>query len=261
MNLAGALARLEGVRRCAGGYVARCPAHSDREASLSVHEGKGGKVLLKCFAGCSFEAIRAALEGWPPPRSLGLPASNPRLALDDTKRTEISRRIWRESKPAAGTLVEIYLRSRGIVMPVPPTLSFHCALKHPTGAYLPAMVAAVERVRTGTQIVAVHRTWLRPDGLGKADVKPPKAALGPIAGGEVRLAPAGETLALAEGIETALSIQQATGLPTWATCGTSNLCRIELPDCVREVVVCADPDPAGGESRARSGRALPAGRT
>ena len=55
------LDRLEGVRKAGNGYKARCPAHDDRNPSLSVAEGDGGKVLVTCFAGCTFEAIRDAL--------------------------------------------------------------------------------------------------------------------------------------------------------------------------------------------------------
>ena len=43
------------------GWVALCPAHPDRQPSLSVDESKDGKVLLKCFAGCSCQAIVAAV--------------------------------------------------------------------------------------------------------------------------------------------------------------------------------------------------------
>ena len=41
---------------------ARCPAHDDRSPSLSLKVGDGGKLLLKCFAGCEYSAIKAALE-------------------------------------------------------------------------------------------------------------------------------------------------------------------------------------------------------
>lgn len=54
------LGRLEGVRRSSGGWMARCPAHEDRNPSLSVHE-VNGTILLKCFAGCAFDEIVAAL--------------------------------------------------------------------------------------------------------------------------------------------------------------------------------------------------------
>jgi len=47
------LSRLEKVRKAGAGYTARCPAHQDRTASLSVGVGADGKVLVKCFAGCS----------------------------------------------------------------------------------------------------------------------------------------------------------------------------------------------------------------
>lgn len=55
------LARLEGVRRSGAGYTARCPAHDDRSPSLSMCEGGDGRVLLRCFAGCSAREIVTAL--------------------------------------------------------------------------------------------------------------------------------------------------------------------------------------------------------
>ena len=43
------------------GWIAKCPAHEDRQPSLSIDEGADGKVLLKCFAGCTTENIVAAI--------------------------------------------------------------------------------------------------------------------------------------------------------------------------------------------------------
>ena len=57
------LDRLQGVRKAGNGWKALCPAHDDKNPSLSVTEGAGDKVLVTCFAGCTFEAIRDAL--WP----------------------------------------------------------------------------------------------------------------------------------------------------------------------------------------------------
>jgi len=54
------LARLKGVRRSGKGCTAQCPAHEDRQNSLSVHH-RDGKWLLKCHAGCTWEAIIAAI--------------------------------------------------------------------------------------------------------------------------------------------------------------------------------------------------------
>jgi uncharacterized protein DUF3631 len=54
------LRRFSGVRRSGDSWSARCPAHDDRKASLSIKEDDG-KILLHCHAGCSFEAVcRAA---------------------------------------------------------------------------------------------------------------------------------------------------------------------------------------------------------
>jgi hypothetical protein len=55
------LPRLHGVRKAGDGWVARCPAHDDRRQSLSVGIGEGDRALLKCHAGCSLDAVLAAL--------------------------------------------------------------------------------------------------------------------------------------------------------------------------------------------------------
>lgn len=56
------LARLDAVRETGPGkWTARCPAHEDRSPSLSISEAEDGKVLLHCFAGCSFDDIVTAM--------------------------------------------------------------------------------------------------------------------------------------------------------------------------------------------------------
>jgi putative DNA primase/helicase len=54
------LARALEAKRRAGYWSARCPAHDDRTASLSISESENGRVLLKCHAGCEFDAILKA---------------------------------------------------------------------------------------------------------------------------------------------------------------------------------------------------------
>ena len=55
------LDRLDGVRQSGARWTARCPAHDDRRASLSVGRGDDGRWLLKCHAGCTFPSIVGAL--------------------------------------------------------------------------------------------------------------------------------------------------------------------------------------------------------
>jgi len=54
------ISRLRGVRKTGAGWQARCPAHEDENPSLSVSE-RGGKILLRCHAGCETAAIVDAL--------------------------------------------------------------------------------------------------------------------------------------------------------------------------------------------------------
>jgi hypothetical protein len=160
---------------------------------------------------------------------------------------ELVARIWRQTAPLAGTLAARYLAGRSLVGPFPPALRFHPRLWHtPSAQFLPALVASVTRWPS-LELVAIHRTYLGPDRPAKADVVPVRLALGPVRSGAVCLGPATERLALAEGIETALSVQQAASMPTWATLGASFLPSVVLPPLplARELTICADPDPAG----------------
>jgi putative DNA primase/helicase len=55
------LSRLRDPKRTSTGWSARCPAHDDHKASLSVSETNDGIVLLKCHAGCDTDQIVEAL--------------------------------------------------------------------------------------------------------------------------------------------------------------------------------------------------------
>lgn len=55
------LAKLPSAKRTGGGRSAKCPAHNDSDPSLSISEGHDGRALVKRHAGCTVEAITAAL--------------------------------------------------------------------------------------------------------------------------------------------------------------------------------------------------------
>lgn len=61
MNVNEILHRLQGVKGGSGQWSARCPAHDDRQNSLSVAVGDDGRILLRCHAGCGVETIAGAL--------------------------------------------------------------------------------------------------------------------------------------------------------------------------------------------------------
>lgn len=55
------LSHLEGVRKTGTDrYTARCPAHNDRRASLSIRGLDDGRVLVHCFAGCAVDDVTRA---------------------------------------------------------------------------------------------------------------------------------------------------------------------------------------------------------
>ncbi len=55
------LQKLDSVREASNGWTARCPSHDDEHNSLSIRAGDDGRILLKCFAGCSNEEIVEAV--------------------------------------------------------------------------------------------------------------------------------------------------------------------------------------------------------
>jgi integrase len=158
---------------------------------------------------------------------------------EERKRVECARRDWwRPSIHAAGTLAQVYLESREIKVPIPPSLRYLPNGKHSgTGLSFPCLVAAITGL--DRRVTGVHRTYLRADGRGKAGVSLPKQALGIIGTGSVHLAPVKTEIGLAEGIETALSAMQLFKVPTWAACG-SWLERVAIPETVSRVIIFAD---------------------
>jgi putative DNA primase/helicase len=253
-----AIAKALGGRKACAAWMARCPAHQDRDPSLSIADGDNGKVLVRCHAGCEQHRVIAALRvrglwgdaGRRGGNTTGSPSgtSSSPGRINET-RTQAALRLWGATAAAPGTLVETYLTARNIVIPIPHALRFHSAIKHPGGQRWPAMVALVMQGTDGAPM-AVHRTFLAPDGRTKAPVEPAKMMLGPCRGGAVRLGPAGDRLMIAEGIETALSAMQATTQAAWAALSTSGLRTLDLPSAVHEVIVLADGDESG-EAAAR----------
>jgi putative DNA primase/helicase len=245
-------------RKVGSGWMARCPGHDDREPSLSIKQTDNGKILVRCHAGCDQESVIAALRSrglWPengyhPSKcSPSREATTRQPHRDEAKRTEVALSIWKASRPAEDTPVKTYLAARGLHLSLPPTIRFHAGLKHPSGGIWPTMLALVTRSFDDLPL-AIHRTFLAPDGAAKAPVNPNKMMLGPCRGGGVRLAPAGDVLMVGEGVESCLAAMQATGHPAWAGLSTSGLRALDLPKDVRDVIVLADGDDAG-EAAAR----------
>lgn len=233
-----------GLRRAGRDWRGTCPACGYADAfTLSVRDGR---ELAWCASCGDQAAVFAAL------RSAGLERRNnpvapcplPPQARASNARQGLAERLWREAGPVKATLAESYLERRGLsCLAQSGALRFLSSCPHPTGARLPAMVAAA--VDSCGNLVAVHRTYIGDTG-GKADIEPAKATLGPVMGGAIRLHGTAREIVIGEGIESSTSAGVLLGLPAWAAINAGNLARgVVLPDAVRSVVIAADNDRPG----------------
>ena len=229
------------------------PERRKGQNALTLADGNGGRLLAHCKeGGCAFLDILAAAGlrsgDYTPPDPAMLAQREAERRAEAVKRAKQAKRLWLEAQPIAGTVAEAYLRGRGITCELPRTLRFHPDCWHgPTARRYPAMVAAVQ----GAGLPAVHRTYLRPDGLGKADIEPAKAMLGGVQGGAVRLTGGPSRLVVVEGIESGLSL--LCGLldgpaTVWAALSTSGLRGLHLPPQPSRLTIACDGDTAGREA-------------
>jgi hypothetical protein len=244
------------------GWRCRCPVHGG--TGFTIHTGKNGKILWKCWAGCdgreiARELYRLNLLPGDDPKDQTVDRPQPRAPEprddDDAAyvaiRLDLARWLWRRRLPLGRTLAARYLvEARGLTGPFSATLGFLGAYRdHP-----PALIAAyglpiepepgvlelpIEAVQ-GVQLIS-----LTPDArkLGKAKT------IGRCPGVPIVLAPMGDNLglAIAEGVEDALSIAEATGLGAWAAGGASRFPALAdaVPDYSDCITILQDDDPAG----------------
>jgi putative DNA primase/helicase len=115
----------------------------------------------------------------------------------------------------------------------------------------PALIAEVRDI--AGELVTVHVTYL--EGGAKLTAHEPRKLLSPLTGRQrcaVRLMPpSGDTLGIAEGIETALSASVLDDVPVWAALNTSLLAKFEPPAGIERLLIYADRDEAGLFAAAR----------
>lgn len=234
--------------------MCRCPAHADSTASLSVRVGERA-VLFHCFAGCTAEAIMGALRSG----KILAPADHDPGQRQEGKAdlNKVALAVWRHAEPFAGTLADRYLRTRAIV-PVGINARFDPRCQCGAGAakaYAPALIVPIEE---DAGVVAIHRTFLQPDGRWKADMEEPKRMLGNPGVGAVRWGgiPTDRILRLAEGVEDAASVMNllGDGLFVWPVLGIERYQAVAIPESVHTVVIYSQH---GAEASRAIARATP----
>jgi putative DNA primase/helicase len=240
-------------------------------------KGRGDWYCRQCDkAGDGFELLRR-LFGWDFPTTIARVAAVAGMSADTTTSspapirapaqtatpevraipTARVRDLLRNScEPSQVPCVVAYLNTRG-VWPLPNdcTLRAHAGAeywdaKQRVGRYS-ALVAPV--VDIAGELVTVHVTYL--DAGRKLATHEPRKILSGMTGRTgcaVRLVPVtGDTLGIAEGIETALSAMRLHELPVWAALNTALLSKFEPPKSVRKLIVFADADQPGVVAAAR----------
>lgn len=241
-----------------GAYgVAPCPVCQPEgktgQCALTLRDGSNGRLLAHCKKlGCGFGEILSAagLQSgvYCPPDPLELARRERVEKAQASKRATQAKTIWDTAQPVRGTVADHYLRGRGITCLLPSTLRFHANCWHAaTAKRHPALIAAVQ----GSGLPAVHRTYLCVDGAGKANIDPPKAMLGAVAGGAVRLCNDTGPLVVGEGLESTLSL--LCGLwkgpaTVWAALSTSGMRKLCLPTEPGKLVIAMDGDKPGREA-------------
>lgn len=212
---------------------------------------KDGKLLWHCLAGCTQEAVkeRFVADGlWSRPRSSkGSFNRKERERLDGEGKVDFREILdaciaWPELDKEQRQILENYARSRGVKMPETAMLLPSSKSNRLTDRRFPAMVFGI--AREGESIGA-HLTWLSSKGHSKLAVDDPKRTYGGVKGGHIRLHRRYdrlEPIVVAEGIETALSVERITGLQAIVACNAGNLGKINVPKC-SEVIIAADNDP------------------
>ena len=170
---------------------------------------------------------------------------------DVEKLRQALNRVWNESIDLAHRDAEparLYLARRGIAIRQPETLRLHPSLAYfeerkEVGSF-PVMLAMVHGPEGDA--ITIHRTYLTQDGH-KAPVESPKKLMRfpkqrKLTGGAIRLVEPSEVLALAEGLETALSVMEGMKMPVWCAVNAHLLENFIPPAGVRQILVFADKD-------------------
>lgn len=218
--------------------MCRCPAHTDGSPSLSVRVGERA-VLFHCFAGCTTEAIIAELRSG---KILAPTDHDPGQRVDSKANlNRLALAVWRHARPLPGTLADRYLREGRAIIPDGINARFDPRCQCGAGdakAFAPALIVPIE---TDAGVIAIHRTFLSPDGRGKAAMDEPKRMLGNPGVGAVRWGgiPIDGVLRLAEGVEDAASVMNMLGPDrfVWPVLGIERYQTVAIPESIHTVII------------------------
>lgn len=223
--------------------MCQCPAHADRNPSLSVRQGDR-RILVTCYAGCDVTDVLRELS-----RIERLPDFR-RVPIEKADKVPRNAHIaiWRTANAIEGTLAERYVRStRNIWAPLE-DLRFHPRCPQGQGSlvsFKPALLVAMRKAGT---IVAIQRIFLDPSNATYTD----KLVLGQAIGAAWSNGFPARTIGICEGFETAAAYTSLTGIQAWATMGAKRFHQVDIPASVETVILLADNDLEGRRAHDRA---------
>lgn len=214
--------------------------------SICSHCGaRDGMGLVMAMTGRAFPDVAKEVDGLLGNIKHG--SDEPKQIMTEEDQRRMLRTAYQNTAPIrVGDLAHRYLASRKLDEQVyPGALRFAEAMRDGEGGIRPAMVAMVS-VNGAKPFVTMHRTFLRPDGSGKADMTSPRKLMaGSLPDGAcVALSEwrQGQVLGIAEGIETALSAANMFGIPVWAAINATMMTKWFPPEGCEDVVIFGDND-------------------
>ncbi|TVQ62519.1 MAG: DUF3987 domain-containing protein [Phycisphaerales bacterium] len=237
-------------KRSGEGWSCRCPAHDDRNPSLSIGTGDNGKVLVKCQRGCDTSDVL---------RAIGLKWSD-LFADDPTRRNghapKPRRRCDGDETPASGIATAGFVASR---RPEPKPRTFPTARE--AMAYIEARLGPRSESWTyhnaGGEPVGVVARWNTPTGKTIRPVSRLPDGSGWCIGGmpeprrlyglpELLATPAGARVWVCEGEKAADAARAAGLVATTSPHGAKSANKADWsPMAGRDVVILPDHDDAG----------------
>ncbi|CUX80747.1 DUF7146 domain-containing protein [Roseibaca calidilacus] len=157
------------------------------------------------------------------------------------------RALYKQSQPVRqGDVVDRYLAARNLdELIYPKALRYAENLRDGEGGVHPCMIALVGRYGE-RKFDTIHRTFLKRDGSGKAEIESPRKLMpGTVPeGASVMLSDWTESgpLGIAEGIETAMAASAIFDMPVWAALNSSMMKKWLPPPGCAEIVIYGDND-------------------
>ncbi len=217
----------------------------------------------------------------PPIRRTPLPevvVDEEQIKADNKKYRQKQSKVWRESLSLDHPLSEparLYFARRGLTHKGLPegVVRFHRSLpsykevtievvdedgeilqktKYECEGFFPTIVCLV--TNKDNIPINIHRTYITIDGVKAPVISPKKLMMRPsdvdVSGSAIRIAEHGEVLGATEGLETAMAVMQATGIPVWPAINAELLKGFVPPEEVKLVCNYADKDRSKAGERA-----------